>query len=317
MWDTAVALEEWGGTEIDSTLSTMYTKRAYANVTADPYPLTLSRTTQIHGDWVKWRKKAGTKQLSESPRDRLLTMAATTTHPAFQQPANGDGTLWRYMDFTKYVDVLHTNSLFFSRADRFDDPFEGSYSRANKAMRPQVYKGVDKSLHEHLGRFSRWVRQWTLVQCWHMNDGESAAMWKLYAQSNEAVAIQSSYAKLVEVLPEDVFVGRVAYIDYEKDWLPEGNTFYPFLHKRKSFEHESEVRAIKQELPSEDDKLLADATNREPGLRVSVDVAQLVERVLVAPTAPDWFLEIVVGVTRKYGFGFPVVRSSLAAEPFY
>ena len=30
---------------------------------------------------------------------------------------------------------------------------------------------------------------------------------------------------------------------------PEGNTFYPYLHKRKGFEHEKEIRAIVQEIP--------------------------------------------------------------------
>lgn len=36
----------------------------------------------------------------------------------------------------------------------------------------------------------------------------------------------------------------IKYIDYKKDWIPEKNMFYPFVHKRKSYEHEKEVRAI-------------------------------------------------------------------------
>ena len=34
--------------------------------------------------------------------------------------------LWRYMSFSAYVRLLQTNSLFFSRLDRFGDPSEGS-----------------------------------------------------------------------------------------------------------------------------------------------------------------------------------------------
>lgn len=33
--------------------------------------------------------------------------------------------LWRYMSFEKFVSLLATKTLFFTRADKFDDPFEG------------------------------------------------------------------------------------------------------------------------------------------------------------------------------------------------
>ena len=33
--------------------------------------------------------------------------------------------IWRYMDFTKFVDVLVHEGLFFSCLDRLDDYFEG------------------------------------------------------------------------------------------------------------------------------------------------------------------------------------------------
>ena len=42
------------------------------------------------------------------------------THPLFVAPP-GDALLWRYMDFTKFVSLLDTSSLFFSRADLLGD----------------------------------------------------------------------------------------------------------------------------------------------------------------------------------------------------
>ena len=36
-----------------------------------------------------------------------------------------DTTLWRYMSFEKFANLLATGSLFFSRADKYDDKFEG------------------------------------------------------------------------------------------------------------------------------------------------------------------------------------------------
>ncbi len=42
-----------------------------------------------------------------------------------------DAVLWKYLDFTKFVSLLDKNTLFFVRADKLGDPFEGSYSRMN------------------------------------------------------------------------------------------------------------------------------------------------------------------------------------------
>ena len=42
--------------------------------------------------------------------------------------------LWRYMDFAKFVSLLESRALFFVRADKLDDPFEGALSEVNKAI---------------------------------------------------------------------------------------------------------------------------------------------------------------------------------------
>jgi hypothetical protein len=34
--------------------------------------------------------------------------------------------IWRFMDFSKYVDLLTTSELHFARADSFEDPFDCS-----------------------------------------------------------------------------------------------------------------------------------------------------------------------------------------------
>jgi hypothetical protein len=42
------------------------------------------------------------------------------------------------------------------------------------------------------------------VTCWHMNECESAAMWKLYSTAKESVCVQTTYGRLRSVLDEDV-----------------------------------------------------------------------------------------------------------------
>ena len=38
-------------------------------------------------------------------------------HPSFNPPSD-NATLWRYMDFTKFVSLLDKSALFFVRADK-------------------------------------------------------------------------------------------------------------------------------------------------------------------------------------------------------
>lgn len=143
-------------------------------------------------------------------------------------------------------------------------------------------------------------------------------MWKLYAKTNEAVCVQTTFRKLRDAIGTDARVGMVRYVDYETDWIPESNPLAPFLYKRKSFEHEHEVRALIP--PADIPNILRGVSpaNVEPGKWVMVDVAKTIERVFIAPDAPDWFLELVRQVTIRYEHGaLPVVRSALAQAPSY
>src|SRR6266536_4657635 len=177
--------------------------------------------------------------------------------PALQYvkvPTNPKIQVWRYMDFTKFVSLLENTGLFFSRADYFDDPFEGAYPYTSV----ERYRSTLYTEHKKLGTPSEDVKemfrkgvdsfkeynQWMMISCWHMSEYESASMWKLYTKTNEAICVQSTYECLRACLDREVYIGEVQYIDYQKDWLPSDTVLYPFLHKRKSFEHERELRAL-------------------------------------------------------------------------
>ena len=248
-------------------------------------------------------------------------MAASTNNPCFTQPQDIEAKLWRYIDFTKYVSLLNSSSLFFSRADLLGDPFEGSYSKANLKLRPTVYKNIPKDKIEpmlkQMSIASKAFVKRAYINCWHKNETESAAMWKLYTKSNDAVAIQTTYSKLLNALPEEVFMGLVNYIDYENDWLPEGNIFYPFMHKRKSFSHENEVRVIKLVFPNENNKLNLDEINSNVGYNIKVNLTEFIERIYVAPTAPEWYYKLVDDLTKKFENNFTIHYSKLDENPVY
>jgi hypothetical protein len=265
-------------------------------------------------------RKAGLENYLDHLRRGLVPRMKSAAMPytLFMPPTNLDIGLWRYMDFTKFVSMLQNDGLYFPTVAMLVDPFEGSYSRGNEEFRDRVYKHLPNRFHLTAGEMVKRLRGHVAVSCWHSNEQESAAMWKLYAQTPEAVCVQTTFRKLQAAMSGQARVGMVRYVDYEKGWIPESNPLAPFLYKRKSFEHEREVRAIVE--PSEMEALLKieGEPTTAPGRWVKINVAETIEQVLIAPDAPPWFLELVQQVTAKYERGaVPVMRSALAREPFY
>ena len=188
---------------------------------------------------------------------------SVTEHPAFIAPENAEIKIWRYMDFTKFVYMLEQAGLFFPRLDRLGDSFEGSSTYAEVTSRENWWVGVGPprqvlGAQKMVSQFQKWQRQWTYVSCWHMNELESAAMWKLYARNEEAICVQSTYKLLLDCLNrhtsganEQMFIGQVDYVDFKDDTKPAAdNLLNVVMHKRKSFAHERELRAVVQRRPN-------------------------------------------------------------------
>ena len=43
-------------------------------------------------------------------------------HPVFEPPDDEHVRVWRYTDYTKFVSMLETSSIYFPRADLLADP---------------------------------------------------------------------------------------------------------------------------------------------------------------------------------------------------
>ena len=87
----------------------------------------------------------------------------------------------------------------------------------------------------------------------------------------------------------------------------------PFFFKRKSFEHEREVRAVILDL--DDENIQNFSPRYDVGNYYEVDISILIHEVVVAPYAQDWFLELVQSVADRYKLKAPVVKSRLAEPP--
>ena len=237
----------------------------------------------------------------------------------FLPPAESEAKVWRYMDFTKFVWMFEQQGIFLSRIDKLEDPFEGSFSPVNQDLRPLVRKYLHLTGSFNVTEIVEKLRKWVGASCWHVSNHESAGMWKLYARTEEAVCIQTTYQRLEAILPDDARIGMVRYVDYQKQWIPESNPLAPFMFKRLSFEHEQELRILKPlgDLAAlQSNPIVPD--NAAGGELIPCDLTQLIQAVHVAPNAPAWFEQLVQKVVSRYwGATIPVKRSRLADSPLW
>ncbi len=229
--------------------------------------------------------------------------------------------IWRYLDFTKFVSLLDTKKLFLCRADQLDDPWEGSISRANLDARELPDRKYLNIANDEISDIHKFARYHMFINSWHMNEFESAAMWKLYLKSDEGIAIQSTLGDLKKSLDKseiEVTIGKVEYIDYTRDLISEKSLVYPFVHKRKSFEHEKEIRVLKWIMPQKvEGKMDLSIPNPNFGIDIEIDIHVLINKVYVSPTAPPWFFELTKSVMNKYEVEKEVIMSDMTVGPVY
>jgi len=116
---------------------------------------------------------------------------------------------------------------------------------------------------------------------------------------------------------DDVYIGKVTYIDYDHEAIENPDILSAFLHKRTSYEHEKELRAIIVKLPRPGPRGLDFSQQTiDNGVLTQIDVPLLVQSVYVAPNAPSWLTSLIRSVVKTYGFDFPLIASPLLnAEP--
>lgn len=252
-------------------------------------------------------------------------MPVDLTHPTLQVPDRAT-QIWRYMQFPKFVSLLLSESLFFTRINNFkDDPWEGRYPDKNFDRDLHVAAGLAEGLSAEDAQKKADVmvnsrsmfqnqRAGFAVSCWHANETESDAFWRIYSRMDEGIAIRSTVGNLIDSLESqqkrNVYVSRVTYMDYRSGTVPMGNAFFPALYKRSSFSHENEIRAFNWE-PQASKTTPARVFESDSGESVPIAIDKLITDILISPSAPLWFFEDVKRLLQKLGFSFRCIQSDL------
>lgn len=225
--------------------------------------------------------------------------------------------LRRYLDLAKFVDLLRTKKLYFRRSDLLEDKFEGSFTpKLDAAIREAYTTSANTEAYE---TFRKSFRRCTYINCWTQSLDDNMALWKLYGQSNNSVAITTTVHKLENELAklkkdECCYIYKVEYINH---WRHEHMDILPinkvFKYKLKAYEYEKEIRVIRYR---EANSKLIETSEIDHGIYMEVELNNFLRSIVVSPESEPWFLKVVEDLVVKYGLNVPVKNSMMSKNPY-
>lgn len=250
----------------------------------------------------------------------------------FSKELEGIDKIWRYVNFTKYADLLQRKQQYFVSGSKLQeiDPYEGHFQKSF-FLYPERVDEFDKQwLEQKDAKERNEDPKSVFINCWHINEEQSDAMWKIYSRLEEGIAIQTTFEKLKKSFRDHiqrVYARKVRYVDNKKkdtsiSWIP-----HRFSRKGKSFSHENELRMFVEGrdnamkcVASEDGKnwgwdivpqeKMIPIDGNENGIYVNVNLSDFIEKVYVSPFSEEWFLDLVKSLTEKYGLNPDIVEKS-------
>ncbi|WP_316674897.1 DUF2971 domain-containing protein [uncultured Tolumonas sp.] len=226
------------------------------------------------------------------------------------------------MTLDKLINLLETNKLFFTPLEWYakTDPFEGFQPKACLEKYIQ-FKNKDTNflrvIAAQLPENSEWnvirkeadnkfkamyldMMKGTKVNCWHMNDYESEAMWKLYSENNKGICISTTVDNLIKSIElggsnKTIHIGKVEYLDFfnaelrPEDYVINERTLSPLI-KRKSYEHENEIRLYI-------DHDIGESIKPE---FINVETSVLINKIYISPYSDSLFESSIKAICEKY-----------------
>jgi hypothetical protein len=208
--------------------------------------------------------------------------------------------LWRYMSLSKFLWLIQNKKLWFSRADKLNDPWELALAGdqldhviLRRPIQPMAGSVPEEPVLERARRINRQWRETTFISCWSSSDHESYALWKIFCGSSDGVAIRCPTYNLTRLVP-GLHWYAVTYDEPGTEIVTPTPTALA-TRKRLMFKYEQEVRAI-----ITDNRMEHSITRYEFGCTCDFDPERLISSVAVHPEADSTLMDAVVRAVGDY-----------------
>jgi hypothetical protein len=268
----------------------------------------------------------------------------------------GETVLWRYVDFGKFVSMLLTGSLYFTKVSKFTDPFEGAIgildnkSSYDKSMifalvvaqltaptkdRPPL--SPSKEITDRALKIVEDLEKGTISD----EDKEVVKNAQKLSSDLEFSRSEKRDMTYVNCWHENEFESDAMWTLYSKDItnaLAIRTTYQKlyeslgrdplidigrvnYINFNKAFSANNSTQWYKRKSFSHENEVravLINETRRElDGVPIDVDLNVLIDSIFISPYAGDWFVDVVKDTLKKYKLEKPVFHSDMAQKPLY
>lgn len=255
-------------------------------------------------------------------------------------PEDENEKVWKYMDIWKFIDLLSKQTLHFSRADIIKkyEPFDGKYPDSIFEIMEKFYLKVNKGDKKQTDMdidfekiFLSGLDKLHFINCWNLSTGESAALWKIYTQNKQGIAIQTTFKKLMDSIEKKgISVGLVEYIDHKTLKFDDGNSLNfsnnQLFLKHKAYSYEQELRLVYYEYNLENIKAETIKTlllkgkiayNKNEYIKIPIkNLDNLIENIYASPFIEIWQIEILNILLEKFNIDKIIKNSDLFYNDF-
>jgi len=206
---------------------------------------------------------------------------------------NKDLHIWHYISVDHFIEAIENDGLYFKRISIFEDNFEGSIPKVSYMLNKI---DVEK---ENLK-----LRDITYANCWHINTHECEAMWKIYGDLENGLAIKTKVANVFESFNknDDIIIDKMKYIDFDMEDISVNRRMELFFYKRDLFDFENEVRMVIRK---------EDEINKD-GLFINCNLEHLIDTIYVTNEQNK---KMLIEALEKHGKKIKVMDSKLCGIP--
>jgi len=225
---------------------------------------------------------------------------------------------WRYFQLDKFIDSLREGNIYFAAANQFEDKFEGAVCIEPKNENHEL----PSPAFDMINRAFQGLKRLTKINCWHKENYENDAMWKLYSNDKKGIAITTTPQKMSVALKpyrlkpeygvEDLYIGNVEYVDLSTHYV-ETTMLNVFFHKHIIYSYENEIRLAISLRQAEEFGVKVP----ELGIFVQVDYSQLIDEIIIGPNINSEDRETLFNVVRESGLESRIKDSCLLYKPRY
>lgn len=230
-------------------------------------------------------------------------------------------TVYRYINFDKFKDLVSTKQLYLGRGDEYDeeDIYEGTETNCGKNLRRKVHNSKVFDLNTRLYERNR---RCVAINSWYCGDLESKAMWNKHAKGTDGIAIRTQVGKIRSALSSYdryLCVRKIEYIEnHDREFTKFGCPFFPFSIKRKrEFGYENELRIIYGEGKGckNSSPLYKAQEIAKNYIKIPIDPSILIGEIVLAPKSTPSVFYKVCKISKQSGLNVPIVWSSLIENP--